>query len=90
MYLYYKMVLGRNYTILNTARIIKNLVLFPIESVLLVLFLQAVIPAVKRLGFLKTGTEKLAFSKKNLVILGITAVVGIVMVLLWLRSRGLI
>lgn len=87
MYLYYQMVLGRNYTILNTARIIKNLVLFPIESVLLVLFLQAVIPAVKRLGFLKTGTEQLKISRKNVIILSVTAAIGIAMVALWLANR---
>ena len=87
MYLYYKMVLGRNYTIINTARIIKNLILFPIESVLLVLFLQAVIPAVKRLGFLKTGTEELKFTRKNVIVLIITAAIGIAMVLIWLASR---
>ena len=37
--------------------------------------------------FLKTGTEELKFTKKNVIVLIITAVIGIAMVLLWLATR---
>lgn len=44
MWLYYKLLLGKSYAIFHLPRIIKNLVLFPLESVLLILFLAAVMP----------------------------------------------
>ncbi|MBQ7455172.1 MAG: folate family ECF transporter S component [Clostridia bacterium] len=87
MCLYYKMVLGKSYTVFNLPRIIKNLVLFPIESVLLVLFLQAVIPAVKPLGFLRSGTERLKLTKENLITLAALAVIGVSAVGVWLALR---
>ena len=52
MWIYYKMVLGKSYAIFQLPRIIKNLALFPLESVLLTLFLAAVMPVGRRLGLL--------------------------------------
>lgn len=82
MMLYYQVVLGKSYTVFNLPRIIKNLALFPLESLLLVLFLRALIPSARKLGYVCASTEKLEFDRKNiaaliaLFIFSVAAVVG--------------
>ena len=48
MLLYYQMVLGKSYAIFDLPRICKNLVLFPLESLLLILFLNVITPLTDR------------------------------------------
>ena len=82
MWLYYKMVMGRNYAIFDLIRIVKNLAMFPIESALLIVFLRLVVPPTKKLGYVYTDGHKLNFSKRNitllvaLVLIGAAAVTG--------------
>lgn len=82
MWLYYRMVMGKSYALFDIVRVVKNLVMFPIESVLLVLFLRTVIPPVRRLGYVYSGVDGLRFTKKNalmieaLVLVGVLAVAG--------------
>lgn len=76
MWLYYRMVMGKNYVLFDGLRIVKNLVLFPIESVLLILFLRAVIPATKHLGFLHSEVEDLRFTKKLVAFLIVMTLLG--------------
>ena len=82
MWLYYRMVMGRSYVLFDLVRMVKNLVMFPIESVLLILFLRTVIPPVRRLGYVYTGVEGLRFTRKNrltiegLLMAGALAVAG--------------
>ena len=83
MWLYYPMMLGRNYRIFDALRIVKNLALFPLESVLLVLFLRVVIPPAQKLGFVYSGVDKLRFTKKNIIFLAVMTAVGIAAVALY-------
>ena len=82
MMVYYKIVLGKSYAVFNLPRIVKNLALFPIESVLLVLFLRALIPPAQKMGYVTASVEKLKFNRKNIIalialtLLGIALVVG--------------
>ena len=80
MMLYYSLIMGRYYAIFDLARIVKNLAMFPIESVLLIVFMRAVIPATKRLGYVHSGVEKLRFTKRNVAVLVALAVVGVLAV----------
>ncbi|MBO6092017.1 MAG: hypothetical protein J6P40_00070, partial [Oscillospiraceae bacterium] len=74
MALYYQMMLGKSYTWFNLPRIIKNLVLFPFEAVLLVLFLRYAVPPLSRLGFVRSRVGELKLDKKNILLLvGLTA-----------------
>lgn len=77
MWLYYRMMMGRNYAIFDIMRIVKNLALFPIESILLALFLRLVIPPAQKLKFVYSGVEKLNFTKKNMAVLIVLLVLGI-------------
>lgn len=82
MWLYYRMVMGKSYALFDLVRVVKNLAMFPIESVLLILFLRTVIPPTRRLGYVFSGVDALRFTKKNtalliaLVLIGALAVTG--------------
>ena len=66
---------------------LKNLVMFPLESVLLVLFLRVVIPPARKLGFLYTGVDKLRFTKKNVIFLVVMTAIGIAAVALYVAFK---
>lgn len=77
MWLYYKVVMGKYYALVDLPRIAKNLAMFPIESFLLVLFFRAVIPPTKSAGLIYSDAEKLRFTKRNVVVLVVLFVVGV-------------
>ena len=87
MYLYYQMMLGKTYKIFNLPRMIKNLVLFPVESLLLVLFLRALIPALKSLGYKVSDISKLHFTKKNIATLVILTIIGVAAVVIYVLTK---
>ena len=72
---------GKQYTFaMAVPGMIKNILMFPIESVLLSLFLGIMLPITCRLGLTYTGVEAkqdLKFSKKQLVSLALLFVVGV-------------
>lgn len=76
MYLYYQMMLGKSYTIFNLPRIVKNLVMFPLESLVLVVVLRALIPPLKSMGYVVSETARMEFSRKNIIILAALTAVG--------------
>ncbi len=87
MVLYYQMMLGKTYKILNLPRMIKNLVLFPIESLLLVLFLRALIPPLKSLGYKVSDISNLHFTKKNIFTLVILTIIGVAAVVAYVLTK---
>ena len=87
MYLYYQMMLGKTYKIFNLPRMIKNLVLFPVESLLLVLFLRALIPALKSLGYKVSDISNLHFTKKNIITLVILIIIGVAAVAAYVLTK---
>ena len=87
MWLYYQMILGKNYALFDVMRIVKNTVLFPIESVLLALFLQLVIPPMKRLGYLHSDSDGLEFNVTNVIALICLTAAGVGILALYLSTR---
>ena len=87
MWLYYQMVMGKTYKIFDALRIVKNLVMFPLEAVLLVLFLRVVIPPAQKLGFVYSGVDKLRFTKKNIIFLVVMTAVGVAAVALYVAFK---
>ena len=71
MALYYKVVLGKSYTWMQLPTIAKNLSLFPLESLLLILFMSVMIPVVYRMHLVYFSGEGLKATKK--VVLGLVA-----------------
>ena len=87
MMAYYSVMLGKSYKVFHWPRIVKNLAMFPLESVLLILFLRAVIPAVRQLGAVPGGVEDLRFTRKNITLLAIFTVIGVAAVILYAVTR---
>ena len=71
---------GTQYTLaMALASVIKNLFMFPIESVVLTLFLRMMIPITNRMGLTQTGAdakEALKFTGKQIAALSVLFVVG--------------
>lgn len=68
---------GKSTYVLTLPRIFKNLFMFPIESVVLTVFLSAIQPITYRLKLTYDNTAKLSFSKKQIALLLALVVVGI-------------
>ena len=72
---YYSVALGRDYSI-AWIRIVKNVVLFPIEAVILAVIFRSMIPPFRKLGYLASGTDHLDFSRKHVIILTTLFIIG--------------
>ena len=69
MMLYYQVVLGGQSYVLTIPRILKNLFMFPIESVVLTIFLAFMQPITYRMKLTYNGEKSLQFQKKQLALL---------------------
>lgn len=85
MMAYYQIMLGKSYKVFHLPRIIKNLVMFPVESVLLILFLHLVIPPLEKAGQLPRGMDRLAFTRKNIALLAVLTLAGIGALILYIN-----
>ena len=63
--------------IMTTARLFKNLFFFPIESIVITLFLKVLVPITARVGLTFGGSKGLDFTKKQIAVLMALLVVGI-------------
>ena len=63
--------------IMTTARIFKNLFFFPIESVVITLFLKVLVPITSRAKLTYGGSTGLEFTKKQITALALLMVVGV-------------
>lgn len=61
-------------------RIVKNLAEIPVESIILVVLFRALIPNAKRLGLVTGDVDKLHFNKKNVAVLTVLFIIGVVAV----------
>lgn len=75
---YLEFIAGKTTIILTWPRIFKNIFMFPIEALVVTLFLSLMIPITLRAGFTYyKPTEKLRFNKIQIVTLCLTFVVGV-------------
>ena len=72
------------YSIINLVRIVKNLVLFPVESILIVLILGAFIPALKSMKLISASQGALILEKKHIFIVIITAILSVALILFYI------
>lgn len=75
--LYQQYFYGNSTVALTIPRILKNAFSFPIESVVMTLFLGLMIPITNRMGLTYSGETKLAFGKKQIALLAVLCVVGV-------------
>lgn len=67
-------------------RIGKNLVLFPLEAVLITLILQAAVPVLKRMTFTGLDTALLKLEKKHYILIGVLLLVSVGLILLYING----
>ena len=72
---------GKNSVVLTLPRIFKNLFMFPIESVVLTIFLSAIQPVTYRMKLTYDKTAKLSFNKKQVALLVMLVAVGVASVI---------
>ena len=63
--------------IMTVTRIFKNLALFPIEAVVMTLFLRALMPVARRAKLIYCPESDMRFTKKQIAVLALLVVVGI-------------
>ena len=73
--------------IMTMTRIFKNLALFPIETVVITLFLRVLIPVARRAKLIYCPESDMKFSKKEIAVLVILVLVGIASALGYLGYR---
>ena len=62
---------------MTASRLLKNAAMFPIESVVLSIFLKCLLPVAKRAGLTGCGNEDMRFNAKRIVTLVVLTVIGI-------------
>ena len=76
MMLYYKFMMGGSSYVLTIPKIIKNLFMFPIESVVLTIFLAFMQPILYRMKLIYNPDASLKFEKKQIALLIVLFVFG--------------
>lgn len=69
------------------ARIFKNLFFFPIESVVITLFLRVMMPITNRAGLTRVGNDQLRFGKRQILAMVAIMIVGIGSAVAYLNWR---
>ena len=73
---YYQLFMTTQYAPFQVVRIVKNMMLFPVEAVILAVVFRGLIPPFRKMGYLYSGVEHLAFSKKHIVLLSVLFLLG--------------
>lgn len=76
MMLYYHLMMGGKSYVLTIPQILKNLFMFPIESVLLTLFLSVMQPLTYRAKLTFSADHALSFSRKQIIMLVVLFIFG--------------
>ena len=77
MVLYYRDVLHLStYQPFVLVRIVKNIVMLPIEALILMVVFRAVIPALSRIGYNPPGKVQLDYTRRHIILLAVLLVIG--------------
>ena len=74
---------GRAAAVLSAPRIIKNIAVYPMEVFLLTLFINALLPLLRRLHIIDSEQKALSFSARHIITLFVLFLLGITAVLLY-------
>lgn len=88
-YYYYLLYMGTSYSILSLPRMIKNAVLFPLQSLVLVVLFSAVLPLTDRMGLTFTGREKLKVGRREVITLVVMTAASALAIVGYYWYRGL-
>ncbi len=90
LYYYNMLFFTKSYMIFSLPRVVKNLALFPVQSLILIVFFNAMLPITNRMGLTHTGNVKLSIEKKDIKMLVLLTAVSAVAVALYYIIMGII
>ena len=73
---YYQLFFTSTYQPFVWVRIVKNIVMLPIEALILMVVFRAMIPALSRVGYNPLGKVELAYTKRHIILLAVLFVIG--------------
>lgn len=73
---YYQLFFTSAYQPFVLVRIVKNIVMLPVEAVILMIVFRAMIPALSRVGYRAPGKVALDYTKKHIILLAVLFVTG--------------
>ena len=73
---YYELFMTSQYAPFQAVRIAKNMVLFPIEAVILSIIFRGLIPPFRKMGYLYTDASRLTLTKKHIALLAALFLIG--------------
>ena len=79
---------GYNNVVITLPRIFKNLFMFPLESVVLTVFLSAIQPITYRMKLTYVADAKLSFNKKQVALLVVLVLVGVASIFAYLPMHS--
>ena len=80
---YFKYVLGKSYTFFTLPRLIKNLALFPLQTLILVLLFNALLPFTNKQQLTFTGKTKIEIHKKDVIVLAAMTLASALFIVLY-------
>lgn len=89
LYYYNMIIMGKSYVIFSLPRVIKNLALFPLQSLILVIFFNALLPITNRLKLTHTGETKLVIQEKEIIMLVLLTLVSALAVAAYYLYKGI-
>ena len=90
MYYYYKIYYTEQvYAIFTVPRVVKNLALFPLQALILVIFFNALLPVTNRMDLTYTGNGKLKVGRREIVAIVLLTVVSALAIAGYYWYRGL-
>ena len=79
---------GKIYTFMTWPRLIKNVVTFPLQTVLLVILLRSVLPVTTRMHLTYCKGEELRFSRTDFILLVLMAAVAVPLIVWYYIQKG--
>lgn len=83
-FVFYGIEKAEAYNIINLTRIVKNLIMFPIEAIIIAFFLNAFLPVLHKLKFYKNSGENVSISKKDIIFAVLLTCVSIGLILFYI------
>ena len=77
MMLYYQMILGKYYAPFDLLRIVKNLALFPLESLVLMIIFRPMVPALRKMGFAVDASQSFEMTRKRIALIVVLTVISV-------------
>ena len=83
-YLYFGVEKAEAYNLINMVRIVKNLVLFPVEAVLITVILSAVLPALRAMHLGPATQKRVTLTGKHILLVVALSLLSVGLVLFYI------